>query len=132
MKKPTITARCSTHAQGDHVRAVLSSPALPNHATRTLRREREAHITAAAYRLAAEITILNVDLMCAIAIDVHWHDGVVTLELAKDQRIELVERLLQDALAKLRISATWLTPAPAAGNWVDAGIALAEGKKPRA
>jgi len=72
------------------------------------RAERDALIAAHAYRLAAEICMLNADVGACIAIDtLNAYDGRVTLEMAEGQDETVVQALMADALQFERIATTY-------------------------
>lgn len=72
------------------------------------RAERDALIAAHAYRLAAEICMLNADAGAAIALDtMRASEGRIVIEMGEHQDAPVVHALVADALQFERIAATY-------------------------
>jgi hypothetical protein len=85
---------------GYHVRACI---VIERIGTRDQQPADKAHRAAAAYRLAAQIALMNVDVGACIAIDVDAHEGHLTLEMGEHTDTSVVQCLMGDALTALRL-----------------------------
>ena len=99
-----ITALVTARA-GYDVRVLLMMPLAPKGSTTAQRlvhnRKRDAWLSATGHRLAAEIKIMNLDVGAWMAVDAQ--DATVTCELGAKTDVSVVQCLVGDALAALKI-----------------------------